>query len=535
MSTKIATAATYLALLSALDGFLTGTGHAWGLAYTGTGDGRLTGAIGTSSSVVETVTATATSATSFTVTGSVSGSLGTATVGSAFTSGKCAFTIAAGSAAFVAGDKFTFNLSPKWTRLRLGGCPEANYRTASFTNVAYLFDGATTSGANAISTTTFPATITVQMGVATEVRAFSMWSGSSTAQAPKDFALQYSDDGSSWTTAQSWTSQTWSAAYTRKDFVLSSSAGSHLYWRINITAANSATLSFVEARLFNDAAMKWDVSSRLEFAWSAPGVANDQTIYVAGYTDTDNGTDRYNLVFRGFRYWPDLATSVLDVPNHAGDKSLLLSKNTTAYWFIAHGSRVIVVARTSSVYQFAYIGMGLPYETPSVHAFPFMVGAPYPGTGVRWDLSTDAAYRNPSDPGSLAQTSGANASLAVMMPDGNFLQVANRCSFSSTLEGVADISSSGRGRVWPYAQADTAAVQADHLRDCMDGSKPLLPLVLFRPTAPVHTWGEFDGVYWTTGYSNSAEATIRDGAIDCLVVPNVNRSSIQSFAAIALD
>lgn len=78
-------------------------------------------------------------------------------------------------------------------------------------------------------------------------------------------------------------------------------------------------------------------------------------------------------------------------------------------------------------------------------------------------------------------------------------------------------------------------MQPDHLRDCIDGTKPMLPLVLFRPNGLVHCWGEFDGMYWTTGFSNSAEALIRDGTLDHLVVPNVNRSAINSFAAIALD
>lgn len=532
MSTKIDTATDYLDLLKDLDSFLTATGHAWGLAYAGTGNGTLTGHIGTATSVVETITATATSATSFTVTGSVTGALGTATVGTPFTSSKCAFTITAGGTAFVAGDVFSFNTSPKWTRLRFGGCPESIYRTGSMSSVSSLFDGITNTAG--ISTTTFPATVTVQMGVATEVRAFSIWSSGATNQAPAAFDLQYSADGSSWTTAQSWSAQTWPATYTRRDFVLSAAPGAHLYWRLNVTSGNSATLAMAELRLWGDAAMKLDVSSRFEFAYEAPGVDGAQEIFVAGYTQTDNGLDQYNLVFRGFRYWPDLATSVMDVPNHAGDKAHLLSKTSTAYWMVAHGGRVALLTRTSGFYELSYVGFGLPYETPAVHAFPFLVGAPYPGTGVRWDLSTAGGYRNPCDPGALGSTVNGNSSLAAILPDGNFMQVCNRYS-SSGIEGAGDGTGNERGKVWPYAQGDSGSIQPDHLRDSVDGSKPLLPLVIFRPYAPAHVWGEFDGVYWTTGFSNSAEATIRDGAIDCLVFPNINRSGLNSFAALALD
>jgi flagellar hook protein FlgE len=55
---------------------------------------------------------TATSATQFTVTGSVTGALGTATVGTPFTSSQLNFTIAAGSTAFAAGDTITVPTTP---------------------------------------------------------------------------------------------------------------------------------------------------------------------------------------------------------------------------------------------------------------------------------------------------------------------------------------------------------------------------------------------------------------------------------------
>src|SRR5258708_39927087 len=51
-------------------------------------------------------------ATRFTVSGSVSGVLGTATVGTAFASGQIGLMIAAGSTAFIAGDKFTVATAP---------------------------------------------------------------------------------------------------------------------------------------------------------------------------------------------------------------------------------------------------------------------------------------------------------------------------------------------------------------------------------------------------------------------------------------
>jgi len=71
------------------------------------GNGTVSGEAATSATVAQTITLTATSATQFSVVGSVSGALGTATVGTPFTSGQIDFTINQGSTAWAAGDVIT--------------------------------------------------------------------------------------------------------------------------------------------------------------------------------------------------------------------------------------------------------------------------------------------------------------------------------------------------------------------------------------------------------------------------------------------
>jgi hypothetical protein len=116
MSVQTGSAANVGALLDALNAFLT-LGHALDPQYTGTGTGTIGALIGTSASVIETITATATDATHFAVVGSVSGALGTATVGVAFTSAVVNFTITAGGVAFIAGDVISLSMTPPWSAL----------------------------------------------------------------------------------------------------------------------------------------------------------------------------------------------------------------------------------------------------------------------------------------------------------------------------------------------------------------------------------------------------------------------------------
>jgi hypothetical protein len=117
MSLQTGTASSYTDLLNQLDTFLTTNGMALVPSFVGVGNGTIA-AQGGSASVAETITVTFTSSTAFGVVGSVSGSLGTGTVGTAFTSTKTNFTITAGGTAFVATDAFTFAVCPPWTSLR---------------------------------------------------------------------------------------------------------------------------------------------------------------------------------------------------------------------------------------------------------------------------------------------------------------------------------------------------------------------------------------------------------------------------------
>jgi flagellar hook protein FlgE len=97
------------------NGVLIGTGGGTGTpTYGGTnvGNGTVTGLASTAATATQTFTLTATSATTFSVLGSVSGNVGTATVGVPFTSPQLDLTINAGSTAWATGDTITVPTTP---------------------------------------------------------------------------------------------------------------------------------------------------------------------------------------------------------------------------------------------------------------------------------------------------------------------------------------------------------------------------------------------------------------------------------------
>ena len=113
MAFKIGYANGHKELFLAVKGFLCIAKMAHNIAADvgNTGNGFVSAERAGAAPVDETWTLTATSATNFTVTGSVSGAQAAATVGTPYDNGIVAFTIIAGGVAFVADDEFTFDVA----------------------------------------------------------------------------------------------------------------------------------------------------------------------------------------------------------------------------------------------------------------------------------------------------------------------------------------------------------------------------------------------------------------------------------------
>lgn len=102
------TASNYRDLMRRVRRFVTGRAQHGAITLTGTGNGSVASIDTPVGGPSENWTLTATSATTFSVSGSVSAAQGTATVGTPFVGANISLTISAGTVPFVAGDSFTF-------------------------------------------------------------------------------------------------------------------------------------------------------------------------------------------------------------------------------------------------------------------------------------------------------------------------------------------------------------------------------------------------------------------------------------------
>lgn len=530
---QIGIADDYIDLLERLNTFLTAKGSAFGLAYSGTGDGTFTAYSGGTSSVAETFTITATSPTSFDVVGSVSGSIGPATVGTPFVHAKIEFTITAGGTAFVAGDQFTISTAPKWTTLRrcLGSKVLATQSNTGNNAAQNLVDGKPDGDTNNYWRVDSPITIPQDIEITlyqTETIAQYQLSEFVNWYCPEDWTFDYWN-GSAWVTLDSVTgfNGTTGVVYT---FNVDSPVTATRY-RLHITKTKFTTAVMLGiVRLLRADGVD---AATGQMVWKAPGNDGDSEIYVGLKPFERADADYYDWELFGFDGF--VPTSHLRLqPGAHGRLYLPLWQATIPYWFIADGRRVIVIAKINTQYEMAYVGLLDPYFSPGQWPYPLALGGTLAlgetpvalsSTLYRWSEASDK-HRMPTHSDTLSNTPPGlqpeDAQLRARNLDGAWLPFA-----ASRNDSPTSTPQSYESIIWPY-RGGMSLIDLN-----LDGSRTLWPVML-NATGP-NTIGQLRGVAAVSGQGLTAETLIRLGAIDWMALHNISRTERDDFLAVALD
>jgi len=527
------TATDYIDLLDRLNTFLTAKGSAFGLSYSGTGDGELTGYSGGASSVAETFKITATSPTSFDVVGSVSGSIGPATVGTPFVHARIEFLISAGGAAFVAGDEFTISTAPKWTthRKTFGARVLATQENSGPTAAQNLVDGKTGLSAmiwNVPAPVTLPQIVEFTFFEAETIYSYQMASFSSSGYTnmPKSWTFEYWD-GDSWEildTVSGYTGWTPTGIVT---FPVSVPAAATKY-RLNITELASTTLLIGAVRLLRSD----DVDAAFsQVVWQAPGNDGDSEILCGAHAFERQDADYFNWELSAQDGY--VASAMWrEQTGHQGKCFVPLWDASIPYWFIANGRRAIVVAKIDIQYEVAYLGLHDPYFSPGQLPYPMALGGSmafgqtipnWDSTSWRWNnAGTQHRAFTHADPGNPSTLYPENLQMRARLWDGSWL------GFEATVQdSIASTPDASRGVIWPYRCGLSL------LDPNVDGSYSLWPVML--NAAGPNTLGQLSGVACVSGQGVTAETLIRIGSINWMVLPNINRTDRDDFFAVALD
>lgn len=532
-------ASDYTDLVERLNDFLTQTGSAFGLAYSGTGDGTLTTYSGGATSVAETFTITATSAANFTVVGDVSGSIGPATVGTPFNHTKVAFLLTAGGTAFISGDVFTLNTAPKWTTYRKAlGCQvlttQGNTGQLGSQNIVDGKNEISTHYWNVYPTPTLPQDVEITFFEAETIATYELGAFNShvSSRMPKAWTFDYWT-GSAWSTLDSESGHDdWTTSGV-KTFTVGSPVSATKY-RLHITELNNANYIRIGAfRLLRSDGVDAAFGQTI---WEAPGNDGDSEILVGVHLFERQDADYFDWELAGFDgYDADLMWR--EQTGFHGRLYLPLWDGTIPYWFIVDGRRAIVIAKINTQYEVAYLGFLDSYFSPNQYPYPLALGGSLAFSGRSdlpdWD-DTRFRWSNTTTEHHIFTHSNAGSESPYYDEDNPYsgqMRMRDLTGAWIRFEAKRGSGSPGVGYdinlVWPYCDG------LELLDPNLDDGYQLFPVVLC--TYVPNVMGQLNGVACVTGQDLTSETLVTIGEVSWIVVTDVAGTNRDDYLAIALD
>jgi len=281
---------------------------------------------------------------------------------------------------------------------------------------------------------------------------------------------------------------------------------------------------------------RWDTSSEYEMLAMGPGSAGDDAIYV-GIQTFSSSVDYHCWRLNGFTGYQS-ESLFMNQPGAIQDTPplMLLWNAKIAYWFVASGRRIVIVARLGTIYEAAYLGLYLGYGTPAALPYPLAIGGSSCAAGL---ALSDYQYTNQDpnhkcfvDPNGV--TDGSYCTLRVL--HGSWLGFAN---FDLNDYVVVAL----RNLVWPYNYGNMYSFTTNYaytryrvLQKNLDDSLSLFPLILMNGNpSGGNVLGELDGCKAVPAPNASAEDTIVDGSDTYVLFSNVFRSWSYDYWALKLE
>lgn len=378
----------------------------------------------------------------------------------------------------------------------------------------------------------------------------------------RNFRLQYSDDGSAWTTALTVAASTAFSLGESKDYALPGTPGSHLYWQIIIDSVQSGTtiVSWMSMLLLQaDDTVANHFGSEVIF--KAPGNSGSDAIYTGIRSEYDTASGWYNLFVNGYTGYDANEQSWFKQPGAlpgAGSGSFTYAvpmvpcwDTTMPYWFVASGRSFRFAVKVSTSYEGGYLGYILPYATPGQYPYPLAVGGSLtPQTVSRsseWRYSY-VHWRHGVYPGpgctSYADNEDIWATLYLRNPDGKWAYFGNRGDSAPAPEDITGPNQSytapytpsgGLRSVWPHCMNDQWTSGKRPYRECLGGGYILQPCILMQRSPWAGVFGELEGTYAISGYQNSSENTTTFAGKTAVVFQNAYRNTVHEFWALSLD
>lgn len=363
---------------------------------------------------------------------------------------------------------------------------------------------------------------------------------------PRNFRIEYSDDGTTWTTALTVTDQYSWVPQEERTYAIPGSTGAHLWWRFAVDLLVSGSiLRMGSLLLFNGSEQVNSSESNLAVKGTGLAGADEIFLFFRTWYATDEGA--YALLLNaGTGFLPN-ERSLNRQPglNNFGNMVVPLWQAATPYWFVANGRRVMMVFKVSTSYESAYAGLFLPFATPAQYALPLYIGgstAPN-SDSYKYDF-VHASHSGFAIPGMMSYPSSGDDFIQysngrVMLPDGTWFGLANRPNSSQNSEAFV-YGYNSPGSIYPYNNFGDGVMTSSNMtpfRENIGGGYSPVPLQLFqrKPTGNSKWLGQLDGVVQISGFGNGAENTGVIDGVTYTVFQNCYRNSISEFFALKME
>lgn len=516
MTWKYITSTGHHDYMEQLDVFLR-IGHSLRPEYTVVGSGILSNINGTATSVHETITVTFTSGSAFTVSGSVSGSLGSGTAGTNFVSSVVAFDSSA--TGWASGDTVVFVMTKPWETVFKYMNRRDGTAISDMANPEYAFNH---NSGDSATKGTLPSYIGTKFKTPVSLRKFAIRTTAGTSSIPKDFQLQWSDNGTTWTAHQTYTNQV-IAASSLAAYDLSPATDAHLYWRLYITAVGSGTSSavadlyFIESDLPSDREYIYDISFRTnaEIVWKAPGDDGNSNIFVGFKEYYDITNDMYGWrTYGAANYDPLLSNGnpASQLRAFYGDGMSLQNIPTINGWFVATGSYLAICGKISTVYSPCYMGLLNLYSNAERFTYPLALAACALENllPLRW---SEASAKHQGFWCGEQYQSSQYVGVKLLMNDGTTIKFyGNGYSTNHVHPGrfLFDLNKNSNGTV------------------------PMFPVILHTNSVGSFTAGQLQGMQQISGDGVISGDTIDQGRIKYIVFQGTYETSKTSYIAFEL-
>lgn len=256
------------------------------------------------------------------------------------------------------------------------------------------------------------------------------------------------------------------------------------------------------------------------------GLSGTENIYFGMFAYSDPGSGIYNLWLSGSTTFNSSAVTAAQ-PGVSPTITACLWNGSMPFFFSVNGQRIVGVAKVSTRYSSFYAGKMLPYGTPTEYGYPYYLGATSGNPLTSW-TTTRGDARSFADPGV-----GAGV---LYFPSGVWRTVNN---YADNLGAEGQYGPGLQSaHIWPYSTENIAAgtdLRLRELRDNVDGTYTLLPLVILSTSQEPGVMGELDNAFYVSGFGNDSENLVTVGGDDYKVFQNFFRTNRWDFFALKME